>query len=85
MEGGDSPKGVTLKDMPTSRHCFPGDLPPKSRRLDENLGDFNNVVSAYDTSFFGHFKHRISRDISHRSVSRTGHFKSFFFSYSSHR
>ena len=29
--------------MPTSRHCFPGDLPPKSRRLDENPGDFNQA------------------------------------------
>ena len=38
-----------------------------------------NPVSAYDTSFFGHFKYRISWDISpHRSVSRAGHLQSFF-------
>ena len=71
---------IASPDMPTSRHCFPGDLPPKSRRLDENPEDFNQpsicirykLFLTFYIPYFAGYK-------SHRSVSRTGHFQFFFF------
>ena len=77
-------KYENIADMPTSRHCFPGDLPPKSRRLGENPGDFNQpsicirykLFLTFYIPYFAGYKSR-------RSVSSTGHIHFFFFRFKS--
>ena len=68
-------------DMPTSRHCFPGDLLPESRRLDEKSGRFQSIQYLHTIqAFFWHFYIPYFAGYkSHRSVSRTGHFQLVFF------